>query len=267
MFERQTEPFPRGKLGSYFYATPALRLRMELVRDYIESGETPILIAGEAGAGKSTFLNQLMSRADHGWRVLRIPPVPSFSPSDIMTFLNAELRLSVGASSEDMSREFECWLERIAVNGQIAIVTVDDAHDLSDESLQHLARLPESVLSDNCRVLMTGLPGLRDYLTGLLGRSSTPAQSIDIPRLGRGEIARYIEMKMYHAGIENLKPFGRAAIGDIARYSGGNPGSIDAIASELLSGDQKRFQWRRASQRLWRLMRALTASGDDCHQK
>lgn len=265
MSERRNEIFPNRGLEGYFFATPALRLRLDLVQDYIERGTTPVLIAGTSGAGKSMFLNQLVGRADHGWRVVRIPPVPSFSPYEVTTFLNAELRLPARASMEEMLREFESWLGRIAVRGRIAVVCIDDAHALSDESLGHLAKLPECARSNSCRVLMTGLPCLRARLAALLGRSSVRGQVINIPCLDPREVASYIDMKLYHAGMEDRLPFGRKIIDDIARSSRGCPGRIDAMAGELLNGGHGVFKWRRASDRLWRLMRGLTAGRDACH--
>ena len=129
------DPFPCNRPDNYFFTTPALRLRMDLLQEYIRRNETPVLILGEAGVGKSTLLNQVVCRADHNWRIVRMPAVQSFSPDDVITFLNAELRLPAGVSTKKMLREFDSWLNRLAMRGQIAVVVVDNAHDLCDESL------------------------------------------------------------------------------------------------------------------------------------
>ena len=137
----QRDPFPSQGLDNYFFTTPALRLRLDLVQQYIRGGETPVLILGESGDGKSTLLNQLVRRADHNWRVVRIPAVPSFSASDVIKILNAELRLPTRVPAEEMLRELGGWPDRLAVRGQIAVVVVDNAHELCDESLTKLATL------------------------------------------------------------------------------------------------------------------------------
>ena len=113
----QRDPFPSQRLDNYFFTIPALRLRLDLVRQYIRRSETPVLILGESGAGKSTLLNQLVCRADHNWRVVRISAVPSFSASDVVTFLNAELRLPTRVPAEEMLRAFDGWRDRLAVRG------------------------------------------------------------------------------------------------------------------------------------------------------
>ncbi|GMQ75013.1 MAG: hypothetical protein BMS9Abin01_0256 [Gammaproteobacteria bacterium] len=95
------EPFASRVLDDYFFATPALRLRLDLVQEHIRCGDTAVLILGESGAGKSTLLNQLVCRSDHNWRVVRLPAVPSFSAGDVITFLNAELRLPTRVSTVD----------------------------------------------------------------------------------------------------------------------------------------------------------------------
>ena len=97
------EPFASRVLDDYFFATPGLRLRLDLVQEHIRCGDTAVLILGESGAGKSTLLNQLVCRSDHNWRVVRLPAVSSFSAGDVITFLNAELRLPTRVSS------WKCW--------------------------------------------------------------------------------------------------------------------------------------------------------------
>jgi type II secretory pathway predicted ATPase ExeA len=253
----QRDPFPSQGLDNYFFTTPALRLRLDFVQQYIRHSETPVLILGESGAGKSTLLNQLVCRADHNWRVIKMPAVPSFSASDVVMYLNAELRLPTRVPAEEMLREFDGWLDRLAVRRQIAVVVVDNAHELCDESLTRLATLREEIKSRDLCVLMTGEPELRRRLSGLLGatRSRMPIHAINIPPLDRREVATYIDMRLYHAGLEGSSRFSRATIDDIARNSRGHPGRINAIAEDLLNGESKSARWRRTSQHIRRIMR------------
>lgn len=267
MQTQQQEPFPTGKLDNYFFTTPALRLRLDLIQEYIRRGETPVLILGEPGAGKSAFLHRLVGRADHHWRAVRVPAVPSFSASEVITFLNAELRLPARQSADEMLRELDRWLDRIAVRGQIAVVVVDNAHQLNDDSLAHLTSLPQQLQSKNCRVLMAGESCLQTRINGLREntRSSLPGHVIHIPSLDQREVASYIDMKLYHAGMEGRGPFNRTTVEDIARSSHGHPGRINAMANDLLNGDRKGLQWRRTSAHLQRIIRRLSAFRDSPH--
>ena len=253
----QRDPFPSRRPDNYFFTTPALRLRMDLIQEYIRRNESPVLILGEAGVGKSTLLNQLVCRADHNWRVVRMPAVRTFSADDVTTFLNAELRLPTRVSPEKMLSEFDGWLNRLAVRGQIAVVVVDNAHDLCDESLARLCTLKEDMQSKNLCVLMTGEPDLRTRMNAQMGTTGSPTgiHAINIPSLDQREVASYIDMRLYHAGMEGRGPFSRATIDDIARCSRGHPGQINAMANGLLTTERKRMQWQRTSQRIRRVMR------------
>jgi MSHA biogenesis protein MshM len=261
------QPFARGGSIHYFFTTPALRLRLDLAREYIRAGESPVSIIGEGGAGKTAFLHQLLTRADHHWRTVKVPAVSSFSANDFMRFLNAELRLPVRESTDEMLRDLDRWLERIAVRGQIVVVAVDNAHLLRDECLMQLMLLPGQLRSDNCRVLMTGEPRLQVRLKGLQGHSQAAARGhvINIPSLDRREVASYIDMKLYHAGMEGRGPFNRMVIDQIARNSCGHPGRIDAMASAFLNGNRQGPQWRRTSGQLQRFIRRLSAFRDSRH--
>ncbi len=234
--------FPNHGLDNYFFTTPALRLRLDIVREHIHRGEAPVLILGERGAGKSALLNQLVCRADNNWRIVRIPAVPSFSANDVVTFLNAELRLPTRVSSDEMLREFDAWLDRLATRGQMAVIVIDNAHDLCDEGLARLATLKRQLKATNLSVLMTGKPELRNRLNGVSrsARSPVPVFAISIPSLDQREVASYIDMRLYHAGVEGRGPFSRAAIDDISRDSRGYPGQINAMANDLLNGERKR---------------------------
>ncbi len=236
------DPFPSQGLDNYFFATPALRLRLDVVQEHVCGHETPVLILGESGSGKSALLNELVCRADNNWRIVRIPAVPSFSANDVVTFLNAELRLPTRVSTEDMLREFDGWLDRLATRGQIAVVVVDNAHNLCDESLARLVTLKRELKATNLCVLMTGNLELRTRLSGAPGstRSPMPVYAVSIPSLDQREVASYIDMRLYHAGVEGKGPFSRAAIDGISRDSRGHPGQINAMANDLLNGERKR---------------------------
>ncbi len=236
------DPLPSRGLDNYFFATPALRLRLDVVQEHVRRHETPVLILGGRGAGKSALLNQLVCRADNNWRIVRIPAVPSFSANDVVTFLNAELRLPTHVSTGEMLREFDGWLDRLATRGQIAVIMIDNAHSLSDESLARLATLKNELKAANHCVVMTGKPELRTRLSEASGstRSPMPIYAVSIPSLDQREVASYIDMRLYHAGVEGKGPFSRAVIDGISRDSRGHPGQINAMADDLLNGESKR---------------------------
>lgn len=256
-------PFPGNGHDSYFFTTPALRLRLDLVQEYIRRGGTPVLVLGESGAGKSTMLNQLACRADHDWRIVRVPAVASFTAEDVIAFMNAELRLPTRVDVEDMPGAFGRWLERLETRGQTAVVVVDDADALDDACLRRLATLPDDVAPRNLRVLMTGAPALRSRMNRLAGAAAGPRSvpTVSIPCLDRREVASYIDMRLYHAGMEGRGPFSRATIDDIARISRGHPGRINAMANRVLDGERRGPRLEQAHRRIRRLMRDwLTAT-------
>lgn len=260
------DPFPSTELDGYFFTTPALRLRLDLIQEYVRRNETPVLILGESGVGKSTLLNQLVCRADHNWRVVTMPAVPSFSNSDVITFLNAELRLPARLSDEERLSELDDLLGRLAMRGRIAVIVIDNAHDLCDESLMRLATLREEMRSQNLCILMTGAPGLRPRMSALMGTTSSqiPMRTINVPSLDPREVASYIDMRLYHAGLEGKGAFSRATIEDIARISRGYPGQINSLANGLLCGKPRKLQWQRASQRIRHVMRHWLALAIVC---
>ena len=247
----------------YFYTTPALRLRLDLVREYVLDGMAPVLVSGDPGAGKSAFLDQIVRRADSCWRLVRVPAFASFSPSEVLSYLNTELRLPISDSSDSLIGELDQYLEKIAVRGRIAVIAIDDAHELADASLARLVTLSETLRSANFRLLMTGLPALRSRLTALLAdmRASVRPHVVTIPSLSDREVANYIDMKLYHAGVDGRGIFSRRVIDDIAHVSHGFPGRIDTMTRALLSGNRSSPTRRWTADRFRQLVGRLTDSG------
>ena len=251
---------PGSSARGFFFTTPALRLRLDLVRDYIHNGCAPVLVSGESDAGKSAFLDQIVCRADGCWRLVRIPAIASFSPFEIVTFFNTELRLPVGDSVDAMIAELDRFLGKLAVRGRIAVAVVDDAHELADASLVQLVTLSEKLATGNYRLLMTGAPALRPRLTALLNGMGAPVRPhvVTIPSLDAREVASYIEMKLHHEGLDGRSAFCRSIVDDIAHSSNGRPGRIDAITNEFLSGERKRVDGCLAAERIRRLVVRLS---------
>lgn len=250
-----------GTLGhEFFFTTPALRLRLDLVRDYVQADEAPVLVSGESGSGKSAFLDQIVCRADSCWRLVRIPAVASFTPFEIVSFINTELRLPVGDSMDRMIEELDEFLARVAMRGRIAVIVVDDAHRLAEDALVELVSLGRRLACGNLRLLMTALPELRCRLTALFAGTRAPMRPhvITIPSLDKREVASYIDMKLYHAGVDDWRPFSRSIIDDIAHGSRGHPGRIDAMTDEILSNDRGRANARWTPGCLRRLLSQLS---------
>jgi len=247
----------------YYFATPALQLRLDLVREYIQNTESPVLVCGDTGAGKSLFLDRIVWRADCCWRLVRVPAVETFSPVEVVKFINVELRLPINASSDAMIGKLNRFLKKIAMRGRLAVIMVDDVHELADAALVRLVTLCEELEWANCRLLMTGLPATRSRLTGLLSGVPTQVRPhvVTIPTLNAREVASYIDMKLYYAGVDSRRPFSRTVIDDIAHSSQGHPGRIDVITETLLAADRKSLESQGPAGSIRRLVNQLSGLG------
>jgi DamX protein len=258
------DPFPEGRPDDYFFTTPALRLRLDLIREHIGQGDSPVLLVGEHGAGKTTLLHRLVLESGCTWRIVRLPPVSSFSAEELITCLANELDIAPHSSDLELFKGLDRWLERLATRGELALVVVDDAHRLGDECLSVLAELPGRTRASNLRVLLCGEPAICSRLRQASRGTSfgAPMPVVRIPSMDEREVARYIDMRLYHAGMDDARPFSRAIIGDIARDSRGRPGHINAIAGRMLRGGPGAGDWQhRAAAVVRRVLRSWKILG------
>ena len=220
-----SNPFALTPDPSYLYMGQQHRHALTLLEYALYRGTCFALISGEIGSGKTTIVNYLLSRVEQGLRIgvltnthanigpllpwilqsLRVQTAPvgrttgDSGGASIRAHIDRPAR-----SAADLYDEFARFLQREHKTGRRVVLIIDEAQNLSPDSLEELRVL--SNLNDGSALLLqtilVGQPELRATLRAAGMRQFAQRISIDyhITPLQREETHAYIRHRIRVAG-------------------------------------------------------------------
>jgi MSHA biogenesis protein MshM len=237
-FGLQGMPFGLTPDTRFFCALPGHRAALNVLYVATASGEGFVKITGEVGIGKTLlcrrFLAELDGRVPCAWL-----PNPILSPHEMRLALAHELGLKISARDSDaaLARKLELHLLELARSGRPAILLIDEAQALPDETLEAL-RLLSNLETERYKLLQIVLFGqaeldkrlARDHFRQLRQRI---AFTYSLPRLRASEMQTYLDHRLRVAGSQRPL-FSTAAMWLTAVLSGGIPRLGHILAHKAL---------------------------------
>lgn len=231
-------PFGLTPDTRFFCDLPGHRAALNVLHVATASGEGFVKIIGEVGIGKTLlcrqFLADLEGRLPCAWL-----PNPVLDPHEMRVSLAHELGLSIAErdSEASLARKLELHLLGLARHGRPAILIIDEAQALPDETLEAL-RLLSNLETERYKLLqivLFGQPELnarlaRDRFRQLRQRI---AFTYRVPRLRITEMRKYLNHRLRVAG--STEPlFSALALWLVAVLSGGIPRLGHILAHKAL---------------------------------
>lgn len=235
-----SEPFAgTGDGQHFFYADANREQRLDLMQHLAPYSELLVVI-GVPGVGKTTLLQQFVTRASETWRVAVVTAQSGMDRDEFM----ARMMEAFGLPGDDRSPAeaqralLITHLRALRQSAQVPMLLVDDAHQLDAEVLELvLSLVEENDAGHLLSVMLFGNPALQSHLAApaLAALQSRIAHSFDIPPLNEQETARYIRHRMRAAGAQDDGPFNAVVTAKIHDASGGIPSAINEMAHHFLS--------------------------------
>jgi len=236
-------PFPlTPDADCYFFGTDNQRHQME-IRHCLMSGKGFVLVSGEVGTGKSTFVRYLIDGLQReGAQVALV----------LNTFLQGPALLQ--AICRDFGLEAEddqphTWLEALNRHlisrhrdGLRSVLIVDDAQNLSLDSLELIRILSnlETRQEKLLQILLTGQQELVEKLRqpSIRQLASRIAQHVQLKHLTLEQAARYVHFRLSQCAAEDAEPITltASAMRRLYQISRGNPRRIHHVLDRALYG-------------------------------
>lgn len=215
------EPFRPEPDPSFYFPLDSFEQRLHVLDHMVQGAEVLVLIIGEPGSGKTTFLQRYLATSDVKWQAGRIQT--EASPA------------SVSNGRQEPPGGYPAFTLGDAEN---PIVIVDDAHRLSRNELKFL--LWKAVVPGTARkirrLVLCGDSLLNAMVTALSDSSAgeIAINKITMPPLTRVETDAYLQYRLAIAGYKGEHFLRPSAIKKIHRKTGGIAGRINERADQWL---------------------------------
>lgn len=232
----ERNPFPESGPDDVFLQTPAINQRLSLFAQLIRASDLTLLLLGESGIGKSTFLQRIGSTLGEEWRLVHWQARRGGSFDEVLHVMASGFAVTPGdIALQATPVELRQHIDSMRSSGIGALVVVDDADLLAEEVLHEILRLgTESAL----RVVLAGESPLADRIAQIAGDGGDAGlvHRIALTELNLAQTTDYVRARLHRAGWEDATPFNDQVCADIHQRSRGLPGAINQLASEFLTG-------------------------------
>lgn len=233
------KPFQLQPDPSFFFASKGHKRAMAYLEYGLSQSEGFIIITGEVGAGKTTLMRTLFKKLESEEII---------SAQIVNTYLNADevLRMvaaAFGLNIENITKaslllELEKFLRQCDQQGKRALLVVDEAQNLSADTLEQL-RMLSNYQTDNKPLLQTFLLGQPEFRRILLGNNMQQLRQRVIATYHLGpidvlETRAYIEHRLNTVGWRGDPIIQDEAFPLIHEHSGGIPRKINTLCDRML---------------------------------
>lgn len=233
-------PFPQTPDADCYFRTEQIAQSSLEAFHCLKAGKGFVLLTGEVGTGKSTFLRCLMDELHAADCAVSFVFNTFLQGRHLLLALNRDFGVAAGVDfAEDIELLNQYLIQQYA-EGRCCVLVIDDAQNLDAESLELLRLLSNLETRQNklLQIVLSGQPELLDVLEKREIRQLTSRimQHIQLWPFDRSECMRYVSFRISKAGTDgriSLSPWANLAL---HWYSKGNPRRIHSIMDRCLYG-------------------------------
>ncbi len=237
-YHLSTRPFDHTPDPMFLYLSKGHREVLASMVYGINYAKGFILVAGDAGTGKTTLIQALLKELGPKFVVTHINnPRAGFGEIFYRLSKTMGLKFVEKTQSPESYYALKIALEKTDGTGKRAVLIIDEAHLLSESDLERI-RLLSNYETESRKLIQIVLVGQKElYQTLQKDKLKSLRQRIVINRmletLDRKETERYIRHRLRVAGRE-APLFDRKALGRIWEHSRGAPRIINNICDNAL---------------------------------
>ena len=195
-----------------------------------------MLLMGETGTGKTTLLNTVMSRQLPNLQIASVPN-PRLSFVEIMRVVLPQLGVTTNERGKlELIQALERAVAKRPLGSRTAII-IDEAQNLTDENLEDLRLLANSVNAQEreIQIVLMGHPELIDRLSAhhlrqLRERIST---KVSLPALTEAESLAYVDCRL-KAQSGSMRLFEADAIAYLVGAAAGIPRRLNVLCHNAM---------------------------------
>ncbi len=197
-----------------------------------------ILLTGEVGSGKTTLVRHLLRKIGSDVRISKVFNT-KLKPEELIQTINEDFGLETeGRSKVHLLKDLNDFLIEQYAEGRRAILIIDEAQNLSPDSLEEVRMLSNLETDDSklLQIILVGQPELKEVLSSPELRQLRQRISIHchLQPLTLSETEEYILYRLEIAGDREAVIFSPGAMELVYRFSKGIPRLINIMCDFLL---------------------------------
>lgn len=236
----QRNPFPpTPDAQSYFY-TAKLEREFSEALHCVLAHKGIVLLAGEVGLGKSTFVRRMLDECADKNVVYALILNTFLQGPALLQAINRDFGITAsGELAADLASLNEFLLQQRREE-RTCLLVIDDAQNLDLQSLE-LVRLLTNLETGQeklLQIVLAGQPELLDVLAKPEIRQLTSriVAHVSLQALSRDELLRYFEFRVSQAGAAGRVRLSVRALALLHKLSAGNPRRVHLILDRCLYG-------------------------------
>lgn len=238
-FGLQKLPFNLTPDPAFLYLPPKHREALAGLTYSILERRGFVVLTGDAGTGKTTLINTVLSRLPADRVESSIILNPTLTATEFLEGVLLDFDIAdVPPSKAQRLWKLQEFLARTHHQNRFAVLIIDEAHKLSPEVLEEIRLLGnfESTAEKFLQILLLGQSELDDLLNKHEMRQFKQriALRLYIDPLTPPETSQYIRFRWAKAGGKDAPPFTPDALAAIVQCSQGIPRLINSICDSAL---------------------------------
>ena len=233
-------PFPTTPDACCYFHTPKLEAELAEAVHCVLSRKGFVLITGEVGLGKSTFVRRLTETVIASGCVVAFVLNTFLRGEELLRAINLDFGIKPGKTFADDVACLNKFLVEQHNRGGTALIIVDDAQNLCVESLELLRMLSNFETSQEklVQILLAGQPELTDNLAEKAIRQLTSriVKHVQLVPFDLNEAANYVNFRLTSAGASGRIVMAPEALRVLHQNSGGNPRRMHLIMDRCMYG-------------------------------
>ncbi len=233
-------PFPPTPDSVAYFQTASVERELVEASHCLRTRSGFVLLTGEVGTGKSTFLRRLLAALESEDMVVSLVFNTYLQGNDLLAAVLRDFGLSPEASAADNIDRLNRFLLERWQRQVTCVLLIDDAQNLDIESLELLRLLTclESGQEKLLQIVLAGQPELLQSLAqpAIRQLSSRISKHVQLSALPQDRVADYVHFRLDSAGADGSIALDDAAVSALHRLSKGNQRHIHQIMDRSLYG-------------------------------
>lgn len=238
-FNLKEHPFRLTCETKFFYLSPEHTHANSIMEFALINRQGLMVLTGDVGTGKSMLVAHFLSRIDDSYKVFQIGQTLLTEAECLELLLHEMGEPNPEGSVSGMFKQIVAQLETIHNSGKHTIIVIDDAQNLSADTIIRLYELSQKKVDNKkvCTLYLVGetelrknleSPKIREFISNINSRYHLGVLSLQ-------DIRKYVMHRLAVAGGAKSIKLAKDIFPIIETYTGGRPRLINVLVDHVLT--------------------------------